>query len=130
MRWTRVAHYMFAMSAFLYDHFNLFFFLFFSRGKYSQARVLRRMVAAGFLDLETALKIVSQPLSLRADGPVPANVVIFLHKILGSILEDHFHFLLMILFISNMAGFFEVGGLNIFLEPSSSNQSIHLESHI
>ncbi|KAH7654694.1 Peptidoglycan glycosyltransferase protein [Dioscorea alata] len=44
------------------------------KGKYSQARVLRRMVAAGFLDLETALKIVSQPLSLRADGPVPANV--------------------------------------------------------
>ncbi|KAJ0976012.1 hypothetical protein J5N97_017977 [Dioscorea zingiberensis] len=44
------------------------------KGKYSQARVLRRMVAAGFLDLDTALKIVSQPLSLRADGPEPANM--------------------------------------------------------
>ncbi|XP_072973052.1 uncharacterized protein [Typha angustifolia] len=35
-----------------------------SKGKSSQARVLRRMVAAGFLDLETALVIVRQPLSL------------------------------------------------------------------
>ncbi|KAJ0972608.1 hypothetical protein J5N97_020567 [Dioscorea zingiberensis] len=44
------------------------------QGKYSQARVLRRMVAAGFLDLETALKIVIQPLSVRAAGLNPANV--------------------------------------------------------
>lgn len=35
------------------------------RGKYSQSRVLRRMVAAGFLDLETALFIVKQPISLH-----------------------------------------------------------------
>ncbi|XP_072992135.1 uncharacterized protein [Typha latifolia] len=35
-----------------------------SKGKSSQARVLRRMVAAGFLDLETALVIVRRPLSL------------------------------------------------------------------
>ncbi|XP_026665497.2 biosynthetic peptidoglycan transglycosylase-like isoform X1 [Phoenix dactylifera] len=38
------------------------------RGKSSQARALRRMVAAGFLDLETALVIVSQPLCLHTDG--------------------------------------------------------------
>ncbi|XP_038984538.1 biosynthetic peptidoglycan transglycosylase-like isoform X6 [Phoenix dactylifera] len=39
-----------------------------TRGKSSQARALRRMVAAGFLDLETALVIVSQPLCLHTDG--------------------------------------------------------------
>nr|CAD1837544.1 unnamed protein product [Ananas comosus var. bracteatus] len=38
-----------------------------NRGKYSQARALRRMVAAGFLDLETALLIVKQPLSFPAE---------------------------------------------------------------
>ncbi|CAL9189383.1 unnamed protein product [Musa hybrid cultivar] len=36
-----------------------------TRGKNSQARVLRRMVTAGFLDLETALVAVSQPLYLH-----------------------------------------------------------------
>ncbi|KAG1334666.1 hypothetical protein COCNU_03G007850 [Cocos nucifera] len=39
-----------------------------TRGKSSQARALRRMVAAGFLDLETALQIVSQPLRVHTDG--------------------------------------------------------------
>ncbi|KAG1330707.1 hypothetical protein COCNU_02G006750 [Cocos nucifera] len=39
-----------------------------TRGKSSQARALRRMVAAGLLDLETALLIVSQPLCLHIDG--------------------------------------------------------------
>ncbi|KAK8951384.1 hypothetical protein KSP39_PZI003429 [Platanthera zijinensis] len=34
------------------------------KGKESQARALRRMVSAGFLDLERALEIVSQPLCL------------------------------------------------------------------
>ncbi|XP_008797317.3 biosynthetic peptidoglycan transglycosylase-like [Phoenix dactylifera] len=37
-------------------------------GKSSQARVLRRMVAAGFLDMETALKIAKQPLCLRSEN--------------------------------------------------------------
>ncbi|XP_073105482.1 uncharacterized protein [Elaeis guineensis] len=37
-------------------------------GKSSQAKVLRRMVAAGFLDMETALKIAKQPLCLHSEN--------------------------------------------------------------
>ncbi|ONK60887.1 uncharacterized protein A4U43_C08F23740 [Asparagus officinalis] len=37
------------------------------RGKRSQVRVLRRMVASGFLDLDEALDIANQPLYLRTE---------------------------------------------------------------
>ncbi|KAJ4700637.1 penicillin-binding protein 1A-like [Melia azedarach] len=39
-----------------------------SRGKIFQARVLKRMVEVGFIDVETALLILKQPLHLRVDG--------------------------------------------------------------
>ncbi|PKA63772.1 hypothetical protein AXF42_Ash017056 [Apostasia shenzhenica] len=42
------------------------------KGKASQARALRRMVAAGFLDLETALIIVSNPICLNCDNNMQA----------------------------------------------------------
>ncbi|XP_020257527.1 uncharacterized protein LOC109834046 isoform X1 [Asparagus officinalis] len=48
------------------------------RGKYSQARVLRRMVAAGFLDLETALLIVKQPISLPVYQVADTNEAIWM----------------------------------------------------
>ncbi|XP_020089723.1 uncharacterized protein LOC109711206 isoform X2 [Ananas comosus] len=38
------------------------------RGKSSQQRVLRRMVAEGFLDMETALKVAKQPLRLHKEN--------------------------------------------------------------
>ncbi|XP_028090685.1 uncharacterized protein LOC114290858 isoform X4 [Camellia sinensis] len=40
-----------------------------SRGKTFQARVLKRMVEVGFLDMETALLVVKQNLHLRVDRP-------------------------------------------------------------
>ncbi|XP_019055356.1 PREDICTED: uncharacterized protein LOC104609669 [Nelumbo nucifera] len=40
-----------------------------SRGKSSQARALRRMVEAGFIDIEVALFVVNQPLLLCVEGP-------------------------------------------------------------
>ncbi|GMP83708.1 hypothetical protein CsSME_00037522 [Camellia sinensis var. sinensis] len=40
-----------------------------SRGKTFQARVLKRMVEVGFLDMETALLVVKQNLNLRVDRP-------------------------------------------------------------
>ncbi|KAF8411802.1 hypothetical protein HHK36_004361 [Tetracentron sinense] len=43
------------------------------RGKTFQARALRKMVEAGFLDIETALLIVDQPLYLRVNGPEYSN---------------------------------------------------------
>ncbi|XP_077250088.1 uncharacterized protein LOC143889678 [Tasmannia lanceolata] len=45
-----------------------------SRGRISQIRALRRMVKAGFLDIETALVVMDQPLRLRVDGPEHANL--------------------------------------------------------
>ncbi|WOL12890.1 hypothetical protein Cni_G21658 [Canna indica] len=44
-----------------------------ARAKNSQARVLRRMVASGFIDFETALLAVSQPLYLHTDQSGGAN---------------------------------------------------------
>lgn len=38
-----------------------------SRGKRSQARTLRRMVRAGFLDLKVSLEVINEPLYLRED---------------------------------------------------------------
>lgn len=40
-----------------------------NRGKTFQARVLKRMVEVGFLDMETALLVVKQNLHLRVDRP-------------------------------------------------------------
>ncbi|KAF3791994.1 Penicillin-binding protein 1A [Nymphaea thermarum] len=40
-----------------------------NRGKRSQARALRRMVEAGYLDVETALWVIKQPICLHNDEP-------------------------------------------------------------
>nr|CAD1827029.1 unnamed protein product [Ananas comosus var. bracteatus] len=44
-------------------------------GKSSQQRVLRRMVAEGFLDMETALKVAKQPLRLHKENKLCFAVV-------------------------------------------------------
>nr|CAD1827100.1 unnamed protein product [Ananas comosus var. bracteatus] len=44
-------------------------------GKSSQQRVLRRMVAEGFLDMETALKVAKQPLCLHKENKLCFAVV-------------------------------------------------------
>lgn len=49
-----------------------------SRGKTFQARVLKRMVEAGFIDIETALWVLKQPLDLRDDGKKYADRLLYL----------------------------------------------------
>lgn len=48
------------------------------RGKAFQARVLKRMVAVGFLDTETALSVLKQSLPLQVSSPVCADGLLHL----------------------------------------------------
>ncbi|KAL5844097.1 hypothetical protein ACOSQ4_010055 [Xanthoceras sorbifolium] len=52
-----------------------------SRGKTFQARVLKRMVEVGFIDVETALLIMKEPLHLHLDGLKNADGCLYLLSI-------------------------------------------------
>lgn len=60
---------------------------YFLRGKIFQARVLKRMVEVGFLDIETALLVVKQSLHLRSIGPNYADEI-FLAVYFPKVLKD------------------------------------------
>lgn len=62
-------------------------FLLCCRGKTFQARVLKRMVKVGYLDIETALSVVKQCLHLRHDRRERADGLLYLFPLTMEVSE-------------------------------------------